>query len=149
MADIRRISAAETIAVRWPILRPGLPRATAVFDGDDAEATRHFGAYDGAWLVGVASIYRAPMPGREELAAWQLRGMATLPKVRGAGHGSALAAACEEAARAAGGAVIWCNARVHAAPFYEKRGWRIEGDGFDIPTVGPHFRMWLELQARA
>lgn len=141
---IREITAAETIAVRWPILRPDFPRETAVFPGDDAPETRHFGAFaaDGA-LVGVASIYLAPLPERpEEAEAWQLRGMATLNAVRGAGHGRDLVIACEQAVAAAHGAFLWCNARIGAAPFYAKQGWEILGEEFDIPTVGSHFRMW-------
>ena len=35
---VRQIPASETIAIRWPILRPGFPRETAIFDGDDAPA---------------------------------------------------------------------------------------------------------------
>jgi GNAT superfamily N-acetyltransferase len=144
---IREITAAETIAVRWPILRPGFPRETAVFPGDDDPNTRHFGAFDASGaLVGVTSIYRAPLPERpEEPGAWQLRGMATLDAVRGSGHGRDLVIACEQAVVATGGAFLWCNARIVAAPFYAKRGWQILGEEFDIPTVGPHYRMWKKL----
>ena len=143
---IRAIAATETIAVRWPVLRPGFPRETAIFDGDDAPGTLHFGAFVGDRLVGVASIYLVPYP--EKIAAqpgvspaFQLRGMATLPEVRGAGFGKALLNACVAAARENGAAILWCNARTSAADFYAKNGWRFEGEEFDIPTVGPHFRM--------
>ena len=150
---ILAISAAETIAVRWPVLRPEFPRETAVFDGDDAPGTLHFGAFDGETLVGVASIYLAPFPAqpapakREGMPAFQLRGMATLPEVRGAGFGAALLDACVAAAREKDAVLIWCNARTSAAKFYAQRGWEIVGGEFDIPTVGPHFRMWRALAA--
>lgn len=148
---IRAISAAETIAVRWPVLRPGFPRETAIFDADDAAATLHFGAFDGAKIVGAASIYAAHFPVKTSTQAdgsptFQLRGMATLPEVRGAGFGKALLDACVAAARENGAALIWCNARTSAADFYAKNDWRIVGDEFDIPTVGPHFRMCLALR---
>ncbi len=148
---IRPISAAETIAVRWPVLRPGFPRETASFDGDDAPGTLHFGTFDGERLVGVASIYLVPCPEKitaqpDASPAFQLRGMATLPEVRGAGFGRALLAACVAAAREKGAAILWCNARTSAADFYAKNGWRIVGAEFDIPTVGPHFRMWIVLR---
>ncbi len=155
MLTIRPITAEETIAVRWPILRPGFPRESAVFAGDELTSARHFGAFAGdGRLVGVASIYVVAMPEPAaaaagapvpEGAAWQLRGMATLPEVRGAGYGAALVSACEEGARAAGGEVLWCNARTSAAPFYQKHGWSVVGGEFDIPTVGPHFRMWRQI----
>src|SRR5262245_10855739 len=100
---IKRISSNETIAIRWPILRPGFPRETAVFDGDDAQTTQHFGGFVDDRLVGVASIYQVPCPDRPDvLRAWQVRGMATLPEVRGLGIGKALVTACEAAAHDAG-----------------------------------------------
>lgn len=147
MSRIRAITAGETIAIRWPVLRPGFPRESAIFDGDDAPGTLHFGAYDGGTLVGVASIYLVPCPVNiaaqpDASPAWQLRGMATLPEVRGAGFGKALLDACVSAARENGAAILWCNARTSAADFYAKNGWQIVGEEFDIPTVGPHFRMW-------
>lgn len=140
--EVRPIPAAETIAVRWPILRPGFPRETAIFDGDDAPQTLHFGSFLDGQLCGVASIYFVRLPERPTVQnAWQLRGMATLPEVRGAGAGRALLAGCEAAAHSSGAALIWCNARVAAAEFYRKHGWDILGAEFDIPTVGPHYRM--------
>ncbi len=147
---IHPISDAETIAVRWPVLRPEFARETAVFDGDDAPDTLHFGAFDRGALVGVASIYRATFPAQPDVPhAMQLRGMATLPEVRGRGFGDALLATCVAAAREKGATRIWCNARTSAADFYVRRGWRIIGGEFDIPTVGPHFRMWRELSPTA
>ncbi len=140
------ISAEDTIEVRWPILRPGFPRDTAIFPGDNDPETRHFGAYLNEKLVGVASIFRAPMPDDPvDRIAWQLRGMATLPSVRGSGFGRALLEACEVAAHALGVELLWCNARIAAAPFYQLHGWIITGEQFEIPTVGPHFRMLLRL----
>jgi hypothetical protein len=38
--------------------------------------------------------------------------------------------------------LIWCNARTSAVGFYSKLSWEIAGAEFDIPDVGPHFRMW-------
>ena len=144
---IRAISAAETIAVRWPVLRPGFPREAAVFDGDDAPGALHFGAFDGEALTGVASIYPAPFPAKPEASpAYQLRGMATLPEARGAGFGKALLDACVATAQEKGAALIWCNACTSAASFYARHGWQIVGEEFDIPTVGPHFRMCLTLR---
>lgn len=146
--SIRAITADETIAIRLPILRAGMPRDAAVFPGDDHPATRHFGAFwDGA-LTGVATLLRAPWPERPSIAeAWQLRGMATLPEVRGLGCGAALVRACLDHARAQGGALLWCNARSPAVGFYRGHGLQTVGEEFDIPTAGPHFRMLIALRA--
>ena len=142
MMGVRVINAADTVAIRRIVLRPGFPRETAIFAGDDAPTTRHFGAFVNERLAGVASIYAAPLPERPDAApALQLRGMATLPEVRGRGYGRALLEACVAHARGENAALLWCNARTGAAPFYRKHGWMILGDEFDIPTVGPHLSM--------
>src|SRR5215213_6692241 len=94
--QIREITAEQTIALRWPILRTGLPRQTAAFEGDDDPGTRHFGGYLGEELVGVASVYRAPLPEMPEAEEpRQLRGMAVLEKARGLHCGVALVRHCE------------------------------------------------------
>lgn len=140
---IRRITAAETVPVRWPVLRPGFPRETAIFDGDDAPETIHFGAFNYRELVGVASIFAAQCAEFPDVfPAFQLRGMATLPEVRGAGLGKALLDECCAAAIERGAALLWCNARTAAAQFYAMHGWITLGSEFEIATVGPHHRMY-------
>ena len=37
---------------------------------------------------------------------------------------------------------FWCNARTTAIGFYEQVDWSVETDIFDIPTAGPHVRMY-------
>ena len=137
--EIRSLTAEETVPLRWVILRTGLPRETAVFPGDEAATSRHFGALIEGRLVGVATIHLAPMPGGSE--SYQVRGMATVEEVRGIGAGSALLAACAAEARREGARRLWCNARTPAAGFYEKHGFARLGEAFEIPTAGPHFLM--------
>ncbi len=145
---VRAIQAEETIGIRLAILRPGLPRESAIFPGDDAASTRHLGAFERGELVGVASIYEARLPERLEVAsAWQLRGMASVPEVRGRGIGRALLAAALAEATKAGGTLLWCNARISAVGFYHKHGFQTIGAEFVIPTAGPHMRLWVELPA--
>jgi GNAT superfamily N-acetyltransferase len=140
--EIRRITPEETIPLRHPILRAGLTRETAIFPGDEAETSRHFGAFRNGQLVGVATIHFVPLLDRPDFdSAYQLRGMATSPEVRGLGAGRALVEACVEAARAAGAQWIWCNARTPAAGFYARYGFQTTGGIFEIPTAGPHVRM--------
>src|SRR5438309_2062813 len=144
--DIRLISAAAALTVRHPVLRAGLPLETAIFPDDDAPETQHFGAFADERLVGVASIYRAALPERPEVdSAWQLRGMAILPEFRGRGLGYALLAACVEAACRQPATLLWCNARTPAVGFYRKHGFLALGGEFEIPSAGPHYRMWLPL----
>jgi len=139
---VRAIPATATHDLRQRILRPFMPVSAMVYPGDDAPETVHFGAFDGTRLVAIASLYRAPhaehAPGPD---AWQFRGMASEPEVRGRGFAAAVVRAMEAHARARGGAVLWCNAREAAVPFYEKLGMRTVGERFEIERIGPHFVM--------
>jgi predicted GNAT family N-acyltransferase len=65
--------------------------------------------------------------------------------MRGLGCGRALLAACVAHVQGQYGALLWCNARVEAAEFYARHGFHQVGDVFEIPTVGPHFRMFISL----
>jgi GNAT superfamily N-acetyltransferase len=145
--EVREITAGETIPIRCAILRPGFPPEAAIFEGDDRPDTRHFGCFLDGQLQGVASIYRAPLPGGVPVQeGFQLRGMAVQPEMRGRGCGVALVRACELQARSQGADLLWCNARSKAVEFYRRHGFSTVGEEFDIPTVGPHWRMVLPLK---
>lgn len=145
--EVRAITAAETLPLRHAILRAGLPRETAVFPGDEAATSRHFGAFLDGQLVGVATIHSVPLldQPQHEGSAYQVRGMATATEVRGQGAGSALLAACVAEANRAGAQWLWCNARTPAAGFYARHGFKTTGGVFEIPTAGPHLRMLRSL----
>ena len=145
MLSILPITTPETIPLRHSILRLGRPIDTAHFPSDDAPTTRHFGAFRDDQLRGIASLYLAQMPEMPNLIAFQLRGMAVVPEARGAGLGRALTLACIAFAKENRAELLWCNARITAAGFYQKLGFEIIGEQFDIPDVGPHFRMMLSL----
>jgi len=135
----RRAALAEILPLRHRVLRPGLPLADAAFDGDDEPDTRHAGGFAPDGVVACLSLMRRPLDGRP---AWQLRGMAVRPDLLRRGLGRALLAHAERALHEeVGPALLWCNARVAAAPFYERLGWSIVSAPFDIPGVGSHVRM--------
>ena len=144
--EIRSITASEARTVRLPMLRPGMPPESAILDRDDDPGTRHFGAFDGARLVGVATFFAAPCAGRPDLPAWRLRGMATVHDMQGRGAGRALVAEGVRVATASGAALMWCNARVSARGFYAKLGFGAVGDEFTTPVGGPHYVMIKDLR---
>jgi predicted GNAT family N-acyltransferase len=130
----------EIYDLRWSVLRAGLPRETAVFDGDDGATTLHAGAFDErGGNVACLSLMVKPFEGEP---AWQLRGMATHPSWRARGAGRELWLFAEREAKARQpGFIFWCNARESAVGFYERVGWRLASEKFDIAGVGPHVRM--------
>ncbi len=135
--------AAEVVRpLRQAVLRPHQRLEDQVFEGDHVPGAAHFGAYDDAGaLVGVASISPEPHPHAPAEGDWRVRGMATDPARRGLGAGALLLDACLEHARASGARRVWCNARSPAAGFYRRAGFAIEGEEFELPSIGPHFLM--------
>ena len=142
---VRPVTLAAILPLRHAILRPGLPLATAHFDGDDDPTTMHLAAVldaDDA-VVGCATLMARPYRNHP---AWQLRGMATRADLARRGVGRAVLAAAEALVRERGNPlVLWCNARLAAVPFYQSGGWRVVSEEFDIPGVGPHHVMVREL----
>jgi GNAT superfamily N-acetyltransferase len=125
--------------MRLQVLRPEEPPEAAIYPGDDAPTTRHFGAFaasDGR-LVGIASLYAEPRLGGPT-PGWRLRGMATDPSLRRQGVGNALLVACIDHVLAQGGGELWANARLPAVEFYTRAGFEVVSPEFDIPGIGPH-----------
>lgn len=138
---IKSISALETHAVRHPVLRPGLPKETCVFEGDDAPDTFHLGAFLDQKIVGVLTLMSNPDYACAQEPNVQLRGMGVLDSERGLGVGAALIRSAEIQVRQKQIKLMWMNARLIAVPFYQKMGFSIKGAEFDIPVAGPHHYM--------
>jgi len=139
--DCRPISTEDCIPLRSEVLRPHHPVEDCRFPLDGE--SRHFGAFQGGELVSVVSAHPEAAFGAS--GAWRLRGMATSPLRQGSGAGSALLEAFLTWARSERIPLLWCNAREQAIPFYERMGFTVEGELFDIAGVGPHKVMKLRL----
>ena len=125
------------------MLRPGGTDADAVWPGDDAPGAGHFAIRSGDAILAVATIVPEPHPVAPEPGDWRLRGMATDPDHRGQGYGGVLARACVDHARAHDARRVWLHARPAAIALYERAGFAVESDEFDVPGIGPHVRMTL------
>jgi predicted GNAT family N-acyltransferase len=140
---ICRVSVDVILDLRHRVLRAGLPKESAQFPGDDAPSTWHLAVFNSlatdASPICCASFM---LNSYEEQSAWQLRGMATDQGFQRKGFGSGLVR-CAVALIVADSNVrlFWCNARVPAIAFYERHGWKVDSDEFDIPTAGPHRKM--------
>jgi GNAT superfamily N-acetyltransferase len=127
--------------LRRAILRPGAGAAELRYDHDDAPDTLHAAVRAGGAVVAIASVMREAHPHEPRPGDWRLRGMATVPELRGRGLGGALLAFCEEHVRRHDGRRLWCNARTGALAFYERAGFRAQGGVFEIERIGPHVVM--------
>ena len=120
-----------------------------MFAEEDLPTTVHLGAFDGERLIGVATFFPDPYPGRPGALAWRLRGMATMEGVRGRGIGRALLERGIALAREAGAALVWCNGRLPAVGFYLKLGFEIDSGIIDPHGTGPHHRLVRDLASGA
>jgi predicted GNAT family N-acyltransferase len=143
---IEQVPLDVVLPLRSAVLRGGGP---AAMPGDDDPATVHLAARtaDGG-VAGVVRLSPTPCPWREARAAWQLRGMATDPAVRGAGVGRLLLDASLTLVAGRGGDLVWCDARTTAAGFYERAGFTVVAGPYDKPGIGPHVGMLVELPQR-
>ncbi len=134
---VEQVDRAEILAVRHAVLRPNLPLETALYAEDARPGVFHLAERDedGA-VIGCVTFFPDRLAGEE---AWRLRGMATVAEHRNRGVGGRmLEAGVAEVARQSG-KLVWCNGRVAATAFYQRHGFAIRGDEFDLAPAGPHF----------
>ena len=149
--SIEQIMAAQTIDLRTRILRPGQPIEICHYPEDNLSSTFHLGAFiaeegfdrvlaaNGTFMKDISPYFP------EARNSYRLRGMATDLHYRGMGLGSQILQQGEMLLKVMNCDLLWFNARENAFQFYEKNGFSITGDMFDIPGAGPHKVMykWL------
>jgi N-acetylglutamate synthase-like GNAT family acetyltransferase len=136
--QIRQVKVGMILDVRHRILRGGLPRESANFEGDDLPDTIHLAAIHEDKVVGCATVLRESFEGEP---ACKLRGMAVDANLQGHGAGKMLLLAVHKIADDSGVKVSWANARTPALGFYRRFGWETVGEEFVVPTAGPHFKI--------
>jgi GNAT superfamily N-acetyltransferase len=114
--NIRSITCQQTYAIRKAILWPNGP--------DGLPSTQHLGLYDGDLHFGVISLFTTD-DGR-----MQFRKFALLEDYQNKGAGSKLLSHVIDLAKAQNISLLWCNARVDAAPFYQRFGFSFETKSF-------------------
>ena len=133
---IREVPIAQTRALRQAVLRP-----TDTFEalaGHESPRAFAVGAFERERLLAVGFVAPEGGPG-----SWRVRGMATVPEARGRGIGTAVLDALVTHAIDEDATRIWCNARTPAVPLYERAGFRVASEEFELPEIGPHFVMEL------
>jgi predicted GNAT family N-acyltransferase len=145
--EVKRISASDTYPIRHKILRAGKPIESCYYHGDKDELTFHLGAFVDKKLVSVASFYFENHQQFQEKHPnqFRLRGMATLAEYQGMGLSSQLLKTALPLIKQNLCTLLWCNARATAEGFYKKVGFEAHGEIFDIPEIGPHRLMTINL----
>lgn len=143
-----RLCTAELILpLRARILRDGKSAETARFAEDHSEGTVHYCVHSGSLVIACLSLI--PRESQTD-NVFQLRGMAVEASWQTRGIGTRLLGFAEQDIHSRyGGAIIWCNVRKVAIPFYAKAGYRIVSEPFDIPGIGLHVVMQKQLVPEA
>lgn len=125
---IEQVGVDAVLDMRAKVLFPGEPRGVARMKRDHDLTSVHWLLSDEGRALGCASVmlYRG----------WLLRGMAVDPAFQGRGLGLELLRRVE----ADMDRPMWCNARLAAAGFYARAGWRSCGPVFSLAGE-PHQRM--------
>lgn len=142
--QVRLIKPAETYRLRQMVLRPSLTVDQVGLDYDTAQGSFHVGAIDEhGQVLAIMSVMRDCVPETDRVV-WRIRGMASDPDTRGTGCGGAVLEFGIAHAWGMHRESIWCNARKVAYGFYERYGFRLTSDEFDIPGIGPHKVMIID-----
>lgn len=132
---------AAHLDLRWKVLRVGKPRHTAHYEGIDIDPrTRFLVAYHDNKMVGCSTLQTDPRDG----AIYRIRGMAVDFEFQNNGIGSRIVEMLQKYAKE-NNSGIWCNARIRAVPMYERRGFVIISEVFEIEGIGPHHDMQWDI----
>jgi SAM-dependent methyltransferase/GNAT superfamily N-acetyltransferase len=147
MWPIEKTDAEDVRALREEVLRPGQTPQQLAYPLDDAPETLHLAVKRRGSIVAVGSVMRDPHPTDPLPGDWRIRGMATRERMRGQGIGAAVLERIELHVLDREGSRLWCNARVGARALYERAGFIVEGETFEISEIGEHHLMSKQLQS--
>jgi len=143
---IRFIQVEELLPLRNVLLRGGkLTNDECRFPTDSLPGAFHLGYYIGQELVCIASFHPQSY-GSYAGTGYQLRGMATIEKLRGKGIGNQLLNFAIVYLRGQKANYIWCNARKKALQFYLNIGFEVISAEFEVPVIGPHYVLYVKIQ---
>jgi predicted GNAT family N-acyltransferase len=133
---IELVTRDEVLSLRHTVFRPHLPPSSAEYPEDNRPGIFHLGVRDDSGtLISCVTFLPEPFDGEP---AWRFRGMATAAAHRNHGIGGRLLAAGLAEVAVRGGNLVWCNGRSAAADFYQRHGFTVSGEEFDLPPIGKH-----------
>ena len=147
MDEVKIISAEETYPLRLSVLWPHFDRLDQCgMPVDDVEETFQVGAFKEDELVSIGTFLVEKNEKWNAEKQYRLRAMASSPKVRGQNFGKKVIDFAIQELKKRGVEILWCDARKVALGFYEKMGFTIIGDYYNVPIIGPHKLMYYRLK---
>lgn len=144
--EIKAVDVNSIKGLRYKVLWPHLEgEEQCEIAPDRDETTFHLAAFHGERVVGTSTFIIDINPKFKEKNQYRLRAMATDPGVRGYGIGAKIIETAIKELQAKGVKLLWCDARLIATGFYEKLNFKIKGQVYEVPKIGPHKLMYIEL----
>lgn len=140
--DIKVVAAKDIRPLRNLVLRPNLPIETTYYDLDNDIETFHLASIMDNTIISIGTFYAENDIELQTKNGYRLRGMATHPKFRRKSAATKLMKESFVLLKEKKCDVLWCNARLVAVEFYKSLGFKITGKIFDIPSIGPHYKMY-------
>ena len=140
--DVKKVTAKDIRPLRNLVLRPNLPIETTYYDLDDDINTFHLASIMDNTIISIGTFYPENDIELQTKNGYRLRGMATHPKFRRKSAATKLMKESFVLLKEKKCDVLWCNARLVAVEFYKSLGFKITGKIFDIPSIGPHYKMY-------
>ena len=140
--DIKVVAAKDIRPLRNLVLRPYLPIETTYYDLDNDIETFHLASIMDNTIISIGTFYPENDIELQTKNGYRLRGMATHPKFRRKSAATKLMKESFVLLKEKKCDVLWCNARLVAVEFYKSLGFKITGKIFDIPSIGPHYKMY-------
>lgn len=144
--EVKFITPEETRALRHLVLWPHLDSIEkCTIDLDHRSDAFHLGCYEGSALVSIGSFFKMDSPKLAVSNTYRLRAMATSPAFRGKHGGQSLLLFAFAELKRRNIPALWCDARINAVGFYESLGFLKLPEVYEVPLIGPHQFMWIEL----
>jgi len=140
--DIKVVAAKDIRPLRNLVLRPNLPIETTYYDLDNDIETFHLASIMDNTIISIGTFYPENDIELQTKNGYRLRGMATHPKFRRKSAATKLMKESFVLLKEKKCDILWCNARLVAVEFYKSLGFKITGKIFDIPSIGPHYKMY-------
>jgi ribosomal protein S18 acetylase RimI-like enzyme len=142
---IEFITTEQTYPLRNSVLRPNKPVESVFLEKDNDADTFHLGAFYEGKLISIGSFHQSDHSQFLQSNQYQLRKMATDPQFRKMNAGRQLIEFAFNELRNRKVELMWCNAREVAIGFYEKLGLKTANNFFEVPGIGPHKLMYINL----
>jgi predicted GNAT family N-acyltransferase len=141
---IKELPTADIRKLRHEVLWPHKSSfEDCVIEPDMVETTFHMGAIENDIVVGTSTFLVETHNEFKSNSQYRLRAMATSPSVRGKKVGRQIIEASIEKLKKMNITLLWCDARLEATGFYERLGFKMKGEIYDVPNIGPHKLMYI------